>query len=88
MWRVSDEELTDLLADRLAEPRRSEVLEAIARDRKLAVRFESYRQQDLSLRALHDAILDEPVPEKLWEALRMPMPGETRAPLKPHVRRD
>lgn len=69
----SDEDIQELLDDRLDLERRGEVEAFLGRNPERAGEIEALRRQDNDLRRLNEAVLAEPIPERLLATVRSAM---------------
>ena len=76
---ISDAVLQDYLDDRLDPQRRAAVAAWLAQNPVKAAELEALRYQDEALRALDADILEEPLPDRLREALRSGLSDEAGA---------
>jgi anti-sigma factor RsiW len=72
---ITDEDLSAYLDGDLAPLRRAQLEAALRADPQLARRLAAYRAQEQGLRQMASSTLDEPVPERLLEAVRRPRPS-------------
>jgi anti-sigma factor RsiW len=65
-----DEDIQELLDDRLDPEWRRHVEAFLGRNPELAEEIEALRRQDRDLRRLNEAVLAEPIPERLLATVR------------------